>query len=143
MIFRLLPRAAKQAIIQYFIIEGDNDGFEDLVDINQVNEEQWDALIARADDLKGDKQYHYENVDIEKAKSFIWEDTPDLAEDHENFQAYHQFYIDGGDMPDHDNCKWPVIASPSCGEALIDGWHRFHYYVMCNRSQVPFINLDK
>ncbi len=141
--FILLPRAAKQALIQYFIIEGEDDSFDDLLDVVPTNDEQWDALIARADDIKGDEEYDFQNVDADDAKSFVWANTPDLAEEHDNFEAYHQFYVDGGDMPDHDNCKWPVIASPSCGEALIDGWHRFHYYLMCKCEQIPIINLDK
>lgn len=140
--FRLLPIDAKKALIQYFVLEGDADGFSDVDRDGTPTSQQWSQLIARADDVWSNENYELNTLSLADAKAFVWEHSPDIQDEHDSFDEYHACYISGGDIPEHADSSWPVLAMPSCEEALLDGWHRFHSYVIASVNEIDFINLD-
>ena len=143
MYFTLLPLPAKNALIQYYVIEGDALAFEDIQRDDPPTQKQWSKLLNRAHELWCHDNYELQTLNAEDAKAFVWENTPDLHDEYDSFEEYHSSYVAGGDIPEHPDSSWPVLAMPSCEEALVDGWHRFHSYVLAGVSSFHFINLDK
>lgn len=61
-----------------------------------------------------------------------------------DWEAYHAWYLSGGDVPDHGTSRWPVIENSERGRAingeyLDDGWHRLHSYVRAGDTHIPVL----
>lgn len=139
-----LPKNAKKAIIQYFALDSFNEDFNDIlseVKSDNISEDLWNLLIKKADSLWSKDKYSLKALSVDDAKKFIMENSPDISEEYSDFNEYHESYCEGF-IPDHATNSWPVLAMPSCGEALLDGWHRFHSYIKNKHSHIYFLNLD-
>ena len=147
MLFKELPLGAKKALVQYFAIDCSDESFYEVIDgmVNdKLSESDWSNLVAHADTLWGNNEYSLSCLPIDVATSFIMDHSPDLLEEHASFDDYHFDYCgDGESIPNHSDNSWPVLAMPSCDEALLDGWHRFNAYVRDGFSEIYFINLDE
>lgn len=58
-------------------------------------------------------------------------------DDHADFDSYHDWYVDGGDMPDHQTADYAIILDDN--DIIYDGWHRFHDYVRKGIEVIPAI----
>ena len=66
--------------------------------------------------------------------------TPEIAEDFEDWKAYHKWYCSQGGAVDHPRRnRWPVILSNTDDETLRDGWHRLHCYVSQGARNLPAV----
>jgi len=81
----------------------------------------------------------FEIISIEEAKKRCMQ-FPFDAGDFSTFEAYHQWYIEGEDVPDHGNSVYPVIQGGD-NEWLDDGWHRFHSYVKKGFQRIPVLTI--
>ena len=65
----------------------------------------------------------------------------DYAARNEGFDSadeYHEWYIKGGDIPDHGDSVWPVFLHQT--EVLLDGWHRLHSYYQKGMAEIPYFS---
>lgn len=110
--FMDLPECAKKAIEVYFIEEFEMDIYGNTI-FGYVE-------IPR--------------IELEKAINSIGNF------DNESFEEYHQWYMSGGDIPEHTEV-WAVILDSDIrtDEILLDGWHRFHCYVEQGVEILPAI----
>jgi hypothetical protein len=139
--FKHLPKNHKKALIQYFVIEtGAWEGLEHLIYriSGDVSEDEWEELIYESDLVFGCLDFRIKTMSREEASSFIWENTPDLREDFSCFKEYHKDYLKS-EVPVYRESYWPILAMPSCGEALIDGWHRLHSYLKNGVEDVSLV----
>lgn len=107
--FRRLPVHIKKAIYVYYTFELEH--------------------VIRSDDVFG-----YIEVPIEVLTNAIG-CPQELG--YANFDEYHKWYIEGGDIPQHESL-WPIILSGDA-EIILDGWHRFHSYVDKGIQVVPCV----
>jgi hypothetical protein len=64
----------------------------------------------------------------------------EVAEDFPNWEAYHAWCINSGDIPDHGkDDRWPVVLSDFEDELLQDGWHRVHCYLCRGDETIPAV----
>ncbi|TNC80836.1 MAG: hypothetical protein C9356_11980 [Oleiphilus sp.] len=141
MIFTSLPTGCKKALVQYFGFECFDERFRIFFDLVNLSDLDWEKAIHIADRVWSDRTYELVTVPVGQAKRFIMHHSPDLVSQYSSFDQYHCDYVQGA-MPKHNDASWPVLALPSCGEALLDGWHRFHSYVDSGFTAVHFILLE-
>jgi len=110
--FKDLPEQAKKSIEVYFIEEYEVEIYDDTI-FGYVE-------IPR--------------IELEKAI----ENHVDFR--HKDFKAYHQWYLEGGDIPGHIEV-WAIILDTDIrtDEVIFDGWHRFHCYVEQGIEVIPAI----
>lgn len=148
MLFPELPDSAKKALVFYFALEGDASGFEHLVCADCLVEESspenidWEVFISHADQVWAQRRYTLRYLSASEAKDFVMLHSPDLAGSFASFDSYHADYVTGY-VPNHPDASWPVLAAPSVGEALLDGWHRLHGYIRDKHEIIPFLMLDE
>lgn len=61
-----------------------------------------------------------------------------MRDDFPDWAAYHEWYWrteNDEDYRDHMVDMWPVILCD--GEGILDGWHRFHWYLRQGVSEIP------
>lgn len=86
------------------------------------------------------REWQYARVPTELMAERIMAADPDLVADHGTFEAYHDWYVSRGRVPDHGDSHWPSIeAGPGMVGYLDDGWHRFHSYVARGMKNVPLL----
>lgn len=110
--FMDLPEYAKKAVEVYFIEEFEMDIYGNTV-------------FGYVEIPRIELEKHIENgVDFR----------------YNNFEEYHQWYMGGGDIPEHTEV-WAVILDSDIrtDEVLLDGWHRFHCYVEQGIETIPAI----
>jgi hypothetical protein len=78
--------------------------------------------------------YGYAIVPMQVMKDSIMR-FGDLADDHDDFDSYHEWYRNGPDMENHQQV-YPIILGH---EIIQDGWHRFHDYVRKGLTEVPTV----
>lgn len=70
--------------------------------------------------------------------------SPEFKDDFADFQAYHAWYMKGGDVPLYGSeNRWPCMPSGLDDEAFEDGWHRFHAYVEAGHTTIPVMEYDE
>lgn len=135
-----LPVGAKKALVHYCILEACDDALGDeVLEYEELNAETWNAILTKADKVWANKHFSLSRLTPDQADYFVERFSPDVIDD---YGSYEKFRESGKtDTPLHKDNSWPVLAMPSCGEALLDGWHRFHDYV--NQGfDVYMINMD-
>jgi hypothetical protein len=135
----------KKALVQYFAIDCSDEAFDEIIGTlpsSNLSDAHWQVLIEHADLLWGENEYSLSLLPIDLATAFIMKYSPDLLEEHGSYDAYHKDYC-GEHVPNHKDNSWPVLAMPSCDEALLDGWHRFSSYVRDGYKEIYFVNLDE
>lgn len=137
-----LPIGAKKAIIHYSILESGNDDLGDFVfQFDELNDDAWCAILAHSDNIWQDRTYSLSLLTPEQAGAFVERFSPDVMDDWGGYENFRKESGQCSDIPEHSTNDWPVLAMPSCGEALLDGWHRFHSYL--NQGfDVYVVNLD-
>ena len=107
--FSNLPQAGKNAIIAYY-------------------EEEHGMTVPP------DSKWGYVELPMDSLKQAIG----GFGGEHADFDAYHVWYIDGGDIPNHAGPEYAVILSGD-SDVIYDGWHRFHHYVRSGVEVVPAV----
>lgn len=144
MLFPELPVGAKKALIYYHSMDCSDPDFYDLTSTLTSpcpNDMDWESLISHADQIWAQHSYPLKYLSLNEAKDYVMQHSPDLVDSYEDFDSYHACYVDD-DLPEHPEPNWPVLAMPSVGEALLDGWHRLHSYVRAKHERIPFLFLD-
>ena len=136
-----LPTGAKKALVQYFGVESGCESFREFDDLIKLSDSEVRKAISLADSLWGDQNFSLKTLTTEDAKLYIVSNSPDLRDDFSSFDDHHSHYL-CEDNPNHKMNDWPVLAQPSVGEALLDGWHRFHSYVNSGFKEIHFVMLD-
>lgn len=137
LLFSDLPINAKKALIIYFAIDCDSEHFTQPAE-RQPTESEWQRLLQEAEQHWGTQYFELYALPLAEATAFVWDNTPDLHDEHDDFNAYHTWYS-AFQMPKHTDTTWPCILYPGGDEALLDGWHRFHRYVQLKTEHIPFI----
>lgn len=119
-----------------------------ILSYHQLTDECQNALLAycymsyetveEVEAFYKDELFTFEMIDIEEAKRRCMQ-FPFDAGDFYSFEEYHQWYIEGGDIPDHGDSIYPVIEGGH-NEWLDDGWHRFHSYVKKGFQKIPVLS---
>lgn len=66
--------------------------------------------------------------------------SKEIGGDFPDWDAYHAWYVNAGDMPNHGTKnRWPVILSDLGDEVLQDGWHRLHCYLKRGDADIPAV----
>lgn len=137
-----LPVGAKKALVHYSILEAGNDALgDDVLEVENLDDDAWNAILARADKVWRKKHFSLSLLTSEQAAYFVERFSPEVMDEHGGFEKFREANKDF-DIPVHQDNSWPVLAMPSCGEALLDGWHRFHSY-MNQGFDVYVINMDE
>lgn len=116
--FNRLPIEAQHALRVYFYMTEDEE-FQKQMNLRCFKEE-WIPLV--------------------EAKKLCMDFSPDLKEEHGDFETYHAWYAQGA-IPDHGHSLWHCIVG-GVGEWLDDGWHRFHSYVRKGFPMIPTLELQ-
>ena len=143
--FTDLPLGSKKALIQYFVLDAFEQDFYNIIkDMPQhdLSESMWQNLIMHADIEWANKDFSLSRIPAREAYEFVMRHTPDVAQKYGSFEEYQLEYC-SLQNPAHKDIRWPVLAMPSCGEALIDGWNRLSSYYISGASEILFINLDE
>lgn len=146
MTFNELPEGAKKALVHHIAADCCSESFEGLdvlenMVAGEMSEEDWRKAIDFAADVWADGRFDYREHSRDEIIDFMMKHSPDIAEDYDSFDDYHQRYIKQ-DTPNHSDNSWAILAAPSCGEAFLDGWHRFHSYIRSGFEVFPVIDLD-
>lgn len=136
-----LPDGSKKALVHYFGFECCDENFSQFFNVDSLSDQDWSNVLNVADSVWGNCTYTLATLSLDQAIRFVMHNSPDLATEFSSFEEYHEDYIKS-DTPAHADNSWPVLALPSCGEALLDGWHRLHSYVRSGFSEIHFIMLD-
>lgn len=146
--FPELPIGSKKALIYYYAVDCDDDDFYGLIEDSMYIDDKacpdlinWELLISHADIIWKDHEYILKYLSISETKIYIMNNSDDLVDEYGDFDSYHDFYVTG-ETPNHINADWPVLAMPSVGEALLDGWHRLHSYIRTKHEKIPFLFLE-
>lgn len=121
LLFTELPIECKYALLEYTYMM-----FETLEEVEEYYKEF---------------TFNLEFIDIEKAKVRCMDKSEDLW-GCKTFEEYHQMYVEGADIPNHGKSIYPVIESNDSDDWLLDGWHRFHSYVMYGHKTVPVLSFN-
>ena len=81
------------------------------------------------------KEFRVGEISIEELKDRIMKCN---CFDFDDFEEYHNWYVEVGDIPDYKDSVFPVVLS-DCGECIEDGWHRFHSYIRNKLTKIPFV----
>lgn len=129
--FKDLPPESQLALIQYMALDGS------AWDYLHENFEGNQSIIAPYIKKYGKKKFGIVTIPMDDLKKLVME-CGDLKH-HSSFAEYHEWYCNGGGIPNYDEKKkpWPVIISSFNDEAFEDGWHRFHCYVRQDRKEIP------
>lgn len=143
--FHQLPEGSQKALIHYFLLESGSDQLGDLaqsIELGNISDHTWPVLIERASEIWAGRAFSLSFLPADKAGDFVEKHSPDVMEDHDGFEGYRKAMMRDPYIPHHIDTSWPVLAMPSCGEALLDGWHRFNSYLNQGVSGIFFVNLD-
>jgi len=152
--FKELPNEACYAIIHYMAVDG--EAWEVSDELAKSFEQGWNKLDYRkvqnshkkaiAKSLKfyttkyGNLKFGYVNLPTSIAKQECLKRMKETEEEINDFGYYHNWYIQGGEMPKHTNVKkWPCILSSFDDELFQDGWHRFHRYIQLGCKTIPCV----
>ncbi len=137
--FKELPREAQKSLIYY--MGRDGDAWAAATENNPLETEaDWDKAIKLACKLYGEDNFILYDMPRDDFASLIMQMPNDMAGYHDSFKEYHEWYIDGGDIPNYskDN-RWPAIVEDGEAEGIIDGWHRTHSYFKDGHETIPLI----
>lgn len=95
--------------------------------------------LEEVEEFYKNRLFDFEMLTLEEAKRRCMQ-FPFDAGDFPTFEEYHQWYIDGGDIPDHGDSVYPSIEGGH-NEWLDDGWHRFHSYVKKGFQFIPVLRI--
>ena len=116
--FDELPVSAQSAIRHYMTVDGDNHEYDK-------------------------SNYGFVMIPAKALIRVCWNATDNnMQNEYENWDEYHGSYWDGEsdtDYADHLQQMWPVILYD--GEGILDGWHRFHWYLRNDVKKIPAILL--
>jgi hypothetical protein len=90
----------------------------------------------------GSRKFGTVNIPTAVLKSAVMSRDYDIIRDWGgDWQAYHNWYVGMGHMPDHDVSKplWPCVLSQMDEEVFEDGWHRFHDYCRKGVAVIPCV----
>ena len=65
-----------------------------------------------------------------------------MCDEFPDWNAYHEWYWkaeNDADYKDHLIEMWPVILCD--GEGILDGWHRFHWYLRKGVAEIPTLRM--
>jgi hypothetical protein len=62
----------------------------------------------------------------------------------ESWEAYHDWYVCTGSVPDHSReHRWPVVTWDDVESVFEDGWHRLHSYYKQGHDTIPIVAWDR
>ena len=141
--FRDLPRPYQLAVGHYMAIDG--EAWAEALPKNAFwpSREQQRAGLGRAlpriVELFGDIPFGVARLPSEKLRTAIMQ-TIEMSQSFATWEAYHAWYIKGGDIPAHGKTnRWPVILSDFEDEFIQDGWHRLHCYLKRADDDIPAV----
>lgn len=138
--YNALPLEAKKALIQFYALDVDHGDFTVPQTLTSPpTEQEWIQLLEEGERVWGNDPCVYFTLSFEEAKTFVWDNTPDLHTEHADFDTYHAWYCQFK-IPNYTESRWPCISYPQGDEALLDGWHRFHRYVQLKAEQFAFVH---
>lgn len=114
----------------------------------QLEDNYQKAVITYSYNLSEDEinqfKYQYGKIPTKEIIKLIWENHPEIKDEHKSFEEYHTWYINNGDTPNYSD-QWAVIIGQGCiaEEIIEDGWHRFHSYIKNNIKTIPFVIYNK
>lgn len=87
--------------------------------------------------------YQVRDEPAEHVKAKVMEGDPTTEEGHPSWDAYHQQYLGGDEVPHHPADKrWPVIVDDANRNYIDDGYHRFHSYVRDGAATIPTMRMQ-
>lgn len=135
--FDNLPIDFKKGLLTFMVegysVEWSFDGYiEDWVNDPNVENVINDYSRERGSDL-----YLYGFVPvkliIDKVTEWI-----DREGDYDNFEDWRSSYQSTNDA-NHGDSLFPIIVDDTDEEYIIDGWHRFNYYLSIDVKEIPVI----
>lgn len=113
--------------------------FDNLPDVAQ------EALLHRDPDAADSPlEWQFARVPASLVTERIMSADPALADDFGTFEAYHDWYMTQGNVPDHGGSVWPSFeAADGSGTYLEDGERWFHAYFARGLSYVPIMRTRK
>jgi hypothetical protein len=141
--FRELERPYQLAIGRYMAIDG--EAWADALPANAFwpsREQQRKGLrrcLSKMVKLFGDELFGVALLPSAVMQAAIME-SKELSEDFPNWEAYHAWYVNAGDIPNHGRKdRWPVVLSDFEDEFMQDGWHRLHCYLKRGDDTIPAV----
>ena len=137
-------KPTQKAIIQWMAVDG--DAWFDLIpeELHELykngwSDAEWCMVIDAITKTQGLKTYTFFEVPTKLLTDCIASSHDDISEDFESWDAYHKWYISGGNIPKHSSeNRWACIFCGG-GELIADGWHRLHSYVRDNHQTIPLV----
>ncbi len=137
-------KPTQKAIIQWMAIDGEA-WFElipkELHELykNGWNDAEWNFVIDAINKTQGSKSYTFAEVPTQLLTDCIANEHEEISEDYDSWKEYHEYYLNGGDIPNHSSeNRWPCIFRGG-EELIVDGWHRLHCYVRDNHQTIPLV----
>lgn len=137
-------KPTQKAIIQWMAIEG--GAWFDLIpeDLHKLydegwSDEAWNLVIAEINKTKGLIEYTYIEIPTKILTDYIANEHEEISEEYDSWKDYHEWYLNGGDIPNHSvKDRWACILSGD-EELISDGWHRLHCYIKNNNKTIPIV----
>ncbi len=140
--FRNLERPYQLAMAHYMAVDGEAWSFPEGCHMWPTRDQQLRALrryLPHFIENYGDKLFGVVLLPSKLLQQYILQD-PDIAQDHQTWEAYRARYADNCDIPNHRKAqRWPVILSDFEHETIQDGSHRLHCYLRRGDETIPAI----
>ena len=135
--FDKLPLNYKKGLLPW-MYEGDKAEWSINKPITDwVNDKNVEILIDDYSKEFGNEMWYYGMVPtdliIKKISNWIDEEG-----DYNSFNEYHKIY-QSTNYANHGTSLFPIIVSDEDAEYILDGWHRFHYYISKGYKEIPVI----
>jgi hypothetical protein len=147
--FSQLPESHQRAVAHYMAVDGEAwPLYEDLAKGLPVGTPQWsqqylDRAMPRylADPEIAGTPFGMTEIPMQHLTRAIMDKNHDVNGLGGDWDKYHAWYCNRGDMADHDVSKplWPVFLDRYYPDVLQDGWHRLHDYYRKGVQSVPAV----
>jgi hypothetical protein len=139
--FEAVCEPAQKAILTRLAEYGE---FPEVRD-TQLTPEQFDSAVATA---FADVAVSYVELPADSVAQTVvgspaWkmDASPETGE---SWEAYHDWYVCTGNVPDHPReNRWPVVTWDDVESVFEDGWHRLHSYYKQGHDTIPIVAWDR
>lgn len=109
--------------------------------VSTWTDDDWSLIGAALMPYVGQLMYSVAEYPTTEFLQHLVETDPDLCDDFTDGQAYHRWYLAGGDIPQYGaQSRWPCVTALKTSRIeLLDGWHRLHSYARDQHPTVPLV----
>ena len=143
-----LPFEAQCALAWYMSVDGEGWEVPEICRVGAPPIDFTDAVRQGAYDAHRNERIGFHpGISVVDLKKAVMLDCDMQDYPHQNFEQYHERYLNIARPVDHDVTKplWPIVLASvpkneddaHYFETLQDGWHRFHCYVRKGVQKIP------